>query len=315
MFSLPYPISERKILFVALNWGDGHLMRSIPILKVLQNQNNQIHIIGTNRQLNQLKTYLSPYSSQVWEGFSVDFNGLNSFGVEILLKYPKWKNQLKDLQKKAEALIKAHKIDLILSDHIYGLHSKNIKSVFITHQLNYITPSLNCLVNKMHHKAVLRFDEIWLLDNEQSLLSGKMTAVGKTPPMKLFFVGWPSRFENKSSKDKKFITYLLTGPEPFRSQLLAQFEKQIDWSDSDSKLIGVNENYRVPQNSSVEVISSLEQVLLDNILVQSRIIHSRGGYSTFLDQQYLGFEMVNYPTAGQYEQIYLNQLHKKKASK
>jgi hypothetical protein len=315
MFQLPYPIFEQKILFVALNWGDGHTMRSIPILMRLQMQKNEIHVIGTVRQNQLIESYFTPDSMEVWDGLSVDFKGFNSFGLELFFKFPKWRKEVYLLKEKVKALVKNKKFDLLISDHIYSMNFPEAHSIFLTHQLNYKTPFMEAFVRRVHQNEIRKFDEIWVLDTPERVLAGELSDPKYLKSVKIYFIGWPSRFENRVKVEKKFQTYLLTGPEPYRSQLLKQFEQQINWGNENYRLIGVASEYEMPLKSKIRTVSRDNQEEIDNVLSATITLHSRGGYTTLLDKQTLGFQMENYPTPGQYEQIYLNNWHKKKASK
>ena len=57
-------------------------------------------------------------------------------------------------KKTIRHLIEKYKIDLVISDNRFGCYSKNIPSVFITHQINIKTPRLSKWVNKLNQKTI-----------------------------------------------------------------------------------------------------------------------------------------------------------------
>ena len=318
IFQLPYSIANRKIAFVALNWGDGHIMRCIPILKQLKEKNNELHLFLTARQEELLKCYVKVDSIVLWQGFSMRFKGNSSFMMEISKKVFRWNKESKILKGLLAQQQYEKQFDLLLSDHVYDWQCQGIKSIFITHQVNYSTPFFQTVINKYHHFKLSRFDELWLLDNSKSELAGDLSKIElfskKYSRTSSHYVGWPSRFTTDDKSEKKYITFLLTGPEPYRIQLMEEFRNLARSINENVKLVGVKEKeLLLTPDDNIELIVG-DNLMVDAILKESKLVYSRGGYTTLLDQKVLGFQMMNFPTPGQYEQIYLNVLNKKKAS-
>ena len=52
-------VQNKKILFSCLNWGMGHVSRSIGLIHSLIKQNNTVIIAGESDQLKIFKTYFT----------------------------------------------------------------------------------------------------------------------------------------------------------------------------------------------------------------------------------------------------------------
>ena len=95
---------------------------------------------------------------------------------------------------------------------------------------------------------------------------------------------------------------------------MKKWEGKKNWLDENVRIVGVPEGYNPEKSLKGKVVSMESQEEVDLVILEAKVIHSRGGYTTWLDSKCLGFDLVSYPTPGQYEQKYLKRWHKKKAS-
>ncbi|MEZ4980270.1 MAG: hypothetical protein R2769_01520 [Saprospiraceae bacterium] len=78
--------------------------------------------------------------------------------------------------------MKEEKLDAIISDNRFGCFSKEIPSVFITHQVNLISPlkAFEAPVNLANHQLIKSFDEVWIPDFPgENNLSGRLAYPAK----------------------------------------------------------------------------------------------------------------------------------------
>jgi spore coat polysaccharide biosynthesis predicted glycosyltransferase SpsG len=78
----PKQISNAKIIFSPLNWGMGHVSRSIPLLEQLLNQHNSITVFCSAAQREIYELYFSNLSFIQHEPYAFSFGkkGFNNLG-------------------------------------------------------------------------------------------------------------------------------------------------------------------------------------------------------------------------------------------
>lgn len=218
-------------------------------------------------------------------------------------------------------LIQEHKIDAVISDNRFGLGSRKIVSVYMTHQiaiqaperLKWVEPLLYFL-----HKLVMRsYHQIWIPDyKEEPYLSGDLSH-SKELPNNAIFIGPLSRFslssesatkvDNFGLPDKIDILVLLSGPEPQRSIFEKIIFEQLKGRDEQILILrGTPDDdagYRLSE--SVNVVNHLPAQLLESVFKKATVIIARAGYSTIMDLATTGKKAILIPTPGQTEQEYL----------
>jgi UDP-N-acetylglucosamine transferase subunit ALG13 len=167
----------------------------------------------------------------------------------MLTQLPKIKKAIDEEHLWLEKVIGEYSIDMIVSDNRYGLWSKKIESILITHQLFIKAPTGEWLIEKILNNYLANFNEIWIPDVQgKNNLSGDL-AHKKPLPDNYKFIGIQSRFSNQivtSSVPKAFGTYrednfeydfmaIISGPEPQRTI----FEKLVIEQVENTNLKGV----------------------------------------------------------------------------
>ncbi|HIA07204.1 MAG TPA: glycosyltransferase [Flavobacteriales bacterium] len=219
---------------------------------------------------------------------------------------------------KLKKLITEHRLDAVISDNRYGLWSKKIYSVFITHQiiikcppaLRFLEPVLRGITGFF----IGKYHRCWVPDvKEGDNLSGDLAHKRLLPSLK--FIGPLSRFAHLTgtSYEKKYdVIATLSGPEPQRSI----FEKLIIGQLNGTELKGIVVR-GVPGESAsnqngVVIHSHLNTEKMYDAIMSSDVVLSRPGYSTIMDLAALGKKAVFVPTPGQTEQEYLAGMLKKR---
>ena len=129
-------VQNKKILFSCLNWGMGHVSRSIGLLHNLLGQGNKIIVAGSSDQLRIFKTYFPDIQALELDGYPFEFENYNSFQKAIWKQKWQLKKFMNYEKKWVEEKVREFKIDIVLSDHRYGFRSDNCNSIFISHQIN-----------------------------------------------------------------------------------------------------------------------------------------------------------------------------------
>lgn len=295
---IPAKLSGERILFGCLDWGSGHVARSISLLKQLSDQGNELFICCTENQRSVFELYeISAVYLNV-EGFRFRFKGDGNFTSEMRRNAWRFSRSVRLEHIRTEKFIDQYQISLVLSDHCYGFYSKKVRSVFITHQV-FLPPKAGWIAQWIHRKWMNRFGEIWIMDEEKKRLAGKLSkAIDNSE-----YIGFYSRFQGQQiSLVPNKIVAIVSGPEPYSEQFFHWIMER--YGREDLILISPKVYSEIPQN--VRVISDWKQA--DSEIASAETIVSRNGYSTLMDLQFLKKKAVLIPTPGQLEQEYLNSL-------
>lgn len=215
-------------------------------------------------------------------------------------------------------LVEQHKPDLIISDNRYGLHSKKVKCILITHQMMVKIPSCRMLEPVVHwwlmrqHK---KFDAVWIPDVAGSPnISGDLSHYYKLPEY-IKHIGILTRFTTPEKIPPKEIDVLavLSGPEPQRTIFEEQIISQAKHRKEKFVIVSGVSEHTADENitENIRRISFCTAEELFQLVLRSEIIISRGGYSTLMDIAHLNKKCIFVPTPGQTEQEYLvEQLQK-----
>ncbi len=212
-------------------------------------------------------------------------------------------------------IIENEKIFGLISDNRFGVYSKKIPSVYITHQLNVLSEKTTYITTKIHQKIIQKFDECWVPDNaEGSNFSGSLGNL-HTHKLSIKHIGILSRFQPKKSEINYDLLVLLSGVEPQRTFLENILLKEL--KSFGGRLLFVRgvltKRNLIMAPKSFKIIDYLSSNELEKAINQSNIVIARSGYSTIMDLAALGKKAFFIPTPGQFEQWYLaNSLKEKR---
>ena len=301
-------LEKKKILFAVLNWGLGHATRSWELIHKLSEEGNEVILasdgvakIFLEQEFPELKVFgLPSYNIQYGKRNSI-FAMLKN-GVKTQIAVRKEKVWLREFLKK-------NKIDQIISDNRYGMYSRSIHSIIVTHQINIKTLFGSILVNAQNHKWLNNFDAIWVPDMNSQLSGELSTPIPKKIASKVKQIGWLSRFkQHKNTTGNEFIVAIVSGPEPQKS-ILAETLKQI-LSQLNTKSIlylGSPEIDKREKIGNLIIKPHASTAEFGDDLSAAKVVVSRSGYSSLMDYKILNKKMVLIPTPGQDEQIYLGK--------
>lgn len=299
---------KKRILVAPLNWGLGHAARCIPIINALLENNFEPIIASDGIALKLLKKEFPNLKTIELPSYNIKYSEKGKdLKIKLLKDSPKLLKAIKSEKKRVKKLVEEEKIIGIISDNRFGVYSKSIPSVYITHQLNVLSGSSTWFSSKMHQKVIKKFDECWVPDNKSELnLSGKLGHL-KNSNLNIKYIGPLSRF-NKIDCDLNYdLLVLLSGPEPQRTILDNKLQE--DLKDYNGRILfikGVIEKQQtVVKNGNTTIYNFMTSIELEKAINQSKIILSRSGYTTIMDLSKLEKKAFFIPTPGQYEQEYL----------
>jgi UDP:flavonoid glycosyltransferase YjiC (YdhE family) len=199
----PEEIIHKNILFSALNWGMGHVARSISIIDQLLKQGNKVTIAASNQQRQIYTTYFPSINFVLHEDYPFNFGAKGNFGLDLVKSSGTLFQRYRKERAFVEKYVFENAIDLVLSDHRYGFYSNKVTSIFITHQINLPLSFFEKPIQLLHKKLLRNFNEIWVLDTEESEFAGKLSK--KTRGIICTYIGIQSRFKLYSIPVKKTI--------------------------------------------------------------------------------------------------------------
>ena len=134
-------LAQKKVLIAPLDWGLGHASRCIPLIKYFNKIGCKIVVASSGEQLKMLQKEFPELETVLLNGYGINYSKHKRFfGAKILWQTPKILQRIRGENKDLIKIINDHKIELIISDNRYGLYSKKIPCIFITHQLRIKAP-------------------------------------------------------------------------------------------------------------------------------------------------------------------------------
>jgi UDP-N-acetylglucosamine:LPS N-acetylglucosamine transferase len=228
--------------------------------------------------------------------------------VKLLLDASRIFRVIKKERLQLQKIIKEHQIDVVISDNRFGMYEKSVHCIYITHQLNIQAGLFSEIANKVHQHFIKQFNEVWIPDFEEDnkSLSGKLSRSSSHQNVK--YIGTLSRLSILDISENQYdYLCLLSGPEPLRTDLEKALIKKANQSDKRICLVrGTTKELKSFVNKNVTVFDMPPAKELSQLILNSRTIVCRSGYSTLMDLQHL--QKKNYilvPTPGQDEQEYL----------
>ncbi|RLD60906.1 MAG: glycosyltransferase [Bacteroidetes bacterium] len=307
---------NHNILVCPLDWGIGHATRCVPIIDELLKQGANVILGADKRPLAFLKTEYPQLKTIVFPGYKFSYPKNGDMVVKMGLQVPKIMAGIRKEHKLLDKIITDHKIDAVISDNRFGLWSKKVPSVFMTHQLKVKMPSENRFGENMLFKLnkwfIQKYDECWVPDFEEGdNLSGDLSHF-ENEIGSLFFIGPLSRFsklknENIAKDFQNDILVVLSGPEPQRTILENKLLEELPKLHLKCVVVGgkteLLEQKQISKN--IKFYSHLNSKDLFQLFNNSEYIISRPGYSSIMDLTALGKKAIFIPTPGQTEQEYL----------
>lgn len=308
------------IIYGVCSWGLGHATRSLPVIRKLIDENNNLTIISSDRSLELLKKEL---------GNDIDYYDIPDYPILLsensrqfiaksFVYWPMFIKRMESGLQKLKKILENKKCDKIISDGRYDIYSRKIPSFLISHQIRIMNPLRIKIFERGSEIFNLfffkRFAGVIVPDYKEDDLSGDLSHnLHRIDENKLHYVGVLSDFKKK--KTVKDIDYLisLSGPEPQRTLLENKLFSQIDnLSGKIVVTLGTTEKQKKLSKENIQIYSFLSKDERINFLNKAKLVISRSGYSTIMDLAVIKIKALMIPTPGQIEQEYLGHYHNKK---
>jgi len=238
----------------------------------------------------------------------------------IIIQIPKILISINRENRWLRHLLQQQPVDAILSDNRFGLYTKRVPTVFITHQLAIKTGLGNWadrIVQWFNYRAINRFSACWLPDHKDTdALAGELSHPAELPATPVYYLGPLSRF---TSCNRPFIAghllFILSGPEPQRSLFEMKILDAVHTYPGQVTLVRGCPGNEVPVTTTAQltIYQHVDAATLNELACSADIIISRSGYTTVMDILKMGKKNILVPTPGQAEQEYLaTYLHQKR---
>jgi predicted glycosyltransferase len=314
-------INRLKILVCSLSWGIGHSSRMIPLIHALLRTGSEVMLASEGKAGELLNSEFPDLPFYVLPSASVRYSRKRSQTLILVLQIPRLLALIGREHRWLNTFIAAHPVDIVISDNCYGLFSRKILSVFVSHQLSPMLPAgfvwMEPLVHGVLGLFIRSFDRCWIPDerdpsqNLTGRLSHRYRVSGNTR-----FMGILSRFcevHNNSGEinGKKYdILVILSGPEPQRTLLEEILARQLEQTNYQAAIVcGMQPPVRNKKDSvshaTIDYYYHLPANVLRETMQKAGIIICRSGYSTIMDLAELNLSAILIPTPGQPEQEYL----------
>ena len=309
--------TKPNILICPLEWGLGHAARMIPMAVKLRELDFNV-IIGTGKEHQALyRTEIPGIDCIDFPGFKPGYSKYLPQYFSLFLKIPWLIYHIVSEHGRLKSIIRENDIDVVISDNRFGLWNRNIKTIYITHQLRIPFPKAFRLfefIGITLHRAVIRKYSFCFIPD----LPGDMNLTGRLShgiklPGNAMYIGILSRFEGiistpgDSPVSGEHNTVILSGPEPQRTLLKQKLTGMLKNRHPKSVLLGGRPDIDSTGTESENIMyyNHLPAAVMRQIIAESKVIITRSGYTAIMELISLNRTALLIPTPGQTEQEYL----------
>ncbi len=309
-----------KILICPLNWGLGHATRCVPVIRQLIESGHECVVVSDGYPLEFLRQEFPSLRFMEYPSYNVYYaRGKSQVGA-MLFNFP---NIITGIIKEhlwLRSLLLSEHFDQVISDNRFGMWSRKVHSIYITHQLMVKMPPnlkfLEPLVHSIHKLFINRYDECRIPDRaENGGLSGDL-AHEYPIPKNASFIGPLSRFtgiELSNINTEYEVVAVVSGVEPQRTLFEESLTERFRHASYKTLIVAgqPQQEKKETRIGSIVRVSHLQDIELASVLKGTMKIVSRSGYSTIMDLATLDcLDKAEFiPTPGQTEQEYLKTIH------
>jgi hypothetical protein len=311
-----------SVLFTPLNWGLGHAMRDIPVIKTLLDHDHDVTVAACGNALAVLQREFPSCRFIEFEDYPSPYSSGRFFLPKLSMYLPVLLHAIARERKGISQILSRDHYDLIISDNRLGVYSSHIPSLFITHQLHFhLPPALwpvelfTPVLNQYHHG---KFDRIIVPDNPPGPLSlaGKLSRPDSDiSRSRAFFSGILTSIPKKAVSEDLDYLVLISGPEPQRTRLeeiLLPMARELD-GNSVILLGSPQKKYEVTGSGNCSIRTYITNEEKADLMNRATFVICRSGYTTMMELAELKKRAGLFiPTPGQTEQEYLSWYYEKK---
>lgn len=303
-------MSGKRILVAPLDWGLGHATRCIPIIRYLIELGHVPVIASDKRPFDLLKDEFPDQEFYQMPGYNIEYPDGAGMAWKMFKSTPHILKMIKWEHDELPGLIMDLKLDGVISDNRFGLHTDQIPSVYMTHQVMIKAPMFEGLLHNMHMHYARKFSRCWVPDLPQAPgLSGDLGH--RFPlPKNGQHIGPLSRFTSNETERTIDIVCVISGPEPQRTRFETIVLNQLELFEGDAVVVAGTPEVKTERTTENghRIVPHLSADQLQDLMSKAKVVLSRSGYSTVMDLSVIGGKAIFVPTPGQTEQQYLADL-------
>ncbi|MBI3510898.1 MAG: glycosyltransferase [Bacteroidetes bacterium] len=307
---------KKRVLIAPLDWGLGHATRCVPVIKEFLRQKADVILAAGGKPAKFLKKEFPDLRVLKFPGYNITYPRHRFLALHLAMLSPFIAARVRNERKTIRKIVAENEIDIIVSDNRFGCRTPETYNVYITHQLNVLTPFGKKAATKFHKKYYELFDEVWVPDVDGKInMSGELGHEEGNHPF-THYVGPLTRFLPQdileSRKQKWWLTIVLSGPEPQRSILeKTVMDECAKFSEEILLVRGLPEGGKKTERKfpHVTIADHMNDDELKENLMASMHVLCRPGYSALCDLSALNITPIVIPTPGQTEQEYLAGYH------
>jgi len=289
----------------------------IPLAESLQKAGHNILVGAGKESLAFFRRELSGLTIIDFPGFKPRYSALFPQYIAVIIRLPLLLYHISAEHFRLKKLIREYNIDIVISDNRFGLWNRNVRTVYVTHQLRIPFPgglrSMEWIGVRLHRFFIKRYNYCFVPDLPGELnLSGRLSHQLKVPG-NVRYIGLLSRFSNGESYERKpdMVSHdyvvVLSGPEPQKSILRKKVMGIL--RDTGSRTVILegrpSGNSRIEGKDNIISYDHLPRNEMKELLGKSANIISRAGYSFIMELISLNRSALLIPAPGQTEQEYL----------
>lgn len=305
-----------RIVFGVCSWGLGHATRTLPMIRKMVREGDDVTVVSYGRALNLLRNELNGGVSFVeLQDYQPPWTqNARMFALRTFMSVPDYMFAMRREHRFVEAMLDREKVDAIFSDNRWGFYSLRVPSFLMTHQLRIMNPlrlqSLERWTERFNRWFLQRISGVIVPDFKENGLAGELAhGLGVIHEDDLNYIGVLSDFKSREVPNDIDVFVSISGFEPQRTT----FERLVldELEDFEGKVVvslgKPLDGEKRKGNLTIHGLSSRETQ--ENLLNRARIVVARSGYSTMMDLCALGKRSLLVPTPGQTEQEYLAAYH------
>jgi hypothetical protein len=311
-----------SVLLTPLNWGLGHAMRDIPVIKALMDHDHDVTIAACGNTLIALQREFPSCRFIEFEDYPSPYSSGRFFLPKLSVYFPVLLHAIARERREIERILSRDHYDLIISENRLGVYSPHVPSFFFTHQLHFHLPVslwpvelFASVLNRFHHN---KFDRVIVPDNPPGPLSlaGKLSRPDSDiARSRAYFAGILTSIPRQDIPRDLDYLVMVSGPEPQRTRLeeiLLPMTQELDGSRV--VLLGSPQRKcKVTGSGDCSIrtyVTNEEKAALMN---RAKFVICRSGYTTMMELAELRKKAGLFiPTPGQTEQEYLSWYYEQK---
>ena len=156
-------------------------------------------IAADNRPLHLLTTEFPDLEAIRFGGYNVKYSTYLPMSLNMIFQIPKILLGIKKEHTTLEQIIEDYKIDGVISDNRFGLSTKKVPCVFITHQLQIQSPFFTNAIQNFNYQYINKYNACWVMDDEKVNLAGNLSG---------FELLWNETYKTMVSEKTNYNKYL-----------------------------------------------------------------------------------------------------------